>query len=104
VSGGISNNTASNLTSTSLANSKYIIVYVANYNVGTEIPWQDILDSLKIEEGTKPSSYTPYNCGNIDITVCNKNLFNSKMIPNGSIITVNDDQSITLKNNTNASG
>lgn len=42
--------------------------------------------------------------GNIDITVCNKNLFNSKKIPNGSIITVNDDYSITLKNNTNASG
>ena len=42
--------------------------------------------------------------GNIDITVCNKNIFNSKKIPNGSIITVNDDQSITLKNNTNASG
>ena len=42
--------------------------------------------------------------GNIDIIVCNKNTFNSKKIPNGSIITVNDDQSITLKNNTNASG
>lgn len=104
ISGGISNNTASNLTSTSLANSKYIIIYVANYNVGTEIPWQDILDSLKIEESTKPSSYTPYNCGNVDITVCNKNLLN---IENNSYsnsgITIEIDNGVYNITNNNTS-
>ena len=42
--------------------------------------------------------------GNIDITVCNKNLFDSKVFSNGSLITVNEDGSLTLANNTNTSG
>lgn len=57
ISGGTSDNTASTLTSTSLSDSKYIVIYVANYNVGTEIPWQDILDSLQIEENPTATEY-----------------------------------------------
>lgn len=58
--------------------------------------------------GVSPSPEYPSEIqnveGNIDITICNNNLFNSKIISNGSIITVNDDYSITLQNNSNISG
>lgn len=42
--------------------------------------------------------------GDVNVTVTNKNLFNSKKIQNSSIITVNDDNSITLSNNSNIIG
>ena len=42
--------------------------------------------------------------GNIDITVCNKNLFDFNNLENTNIITVNEDGSITLANNTNSAG
>lgn len=42
--------------------------------------------------------------GNVDISVCNKNLFNSKNLKNTRIITVNEDGSITLANNPNIVG
>lgn len=50
-------NYGNKITNTSLENSKYIIVYVANYNIGTEILWQDILDSLQIEENSIATEY-----------------------------------------------
>lgn len=34
----------------------------------------------KIEKGNKATSYSPYKCGNIDITVCNKNFVGGKWI------------------------
>ena len=42
--------------------------------------------------------------GNIDITDCNKNLFDFNDLENTNIITVNEDGSITLANNTNSAG
>ncbi len=56
---------------------------------------------LKIEEGTQATAYGPYNCGNAEITVGNKNLANTKIIKNTNIITVNEDGSLTLANNSN---
>lgn len=38
------------------------------------------LSDIKLEEGITPSSYTPYNCGNVNITVCNKNLANLEIV------------------------
>lgn len=59
------------------------------------------LSDIKLEEGTKPSSYSPYNCGNTDITICNKNLlklyeYNSSITANGVTITINEDGTIKL--------
>lgn len=93
-----------------------IVVDTIAIYAGTNTKITEIFPQL--EEGTQATDYEPYGAmpspeypseiqnveGNVDITVCNKNTFNSKKIPSGSIITVNDDQSITLKNNTNASG
>ena len=53
-------NYGNKITNTSLENSKYIIVYVANYNIGTEILWQDILDSLQIEESPIATEYVEH--------------------------------------------
>lgn len=81
----------------------------SNINIQDCSDFEGIIDleGNSVQEG-EPTPEAPSEIqnveGNIDITVCNKNTFNSKKIPNGSIITVNDDQSITLKNNTNASG
>ena len=44
------------------------------------------LSDVKLEKGTKATSYSPYNCGNIDITVCNKNLVPELFFENGSKI------------------
>lgn len=37
-----------------------------------------IISNIKIEKGTKVTSFSEYDCGNIDITVCNKNIFNKE--------------------------
>lgn len=48
--------------------------YVCFYGGYNEV---SIISEIKIEKGTKLTSYSPYNCGNADITVCNKNQFNN---------------------------
>ena len=53
-------NYGNKITNTSLGNSKYIVVYVANYNLGTEILWQDILNSLQIEENPIATEYVEH--------------------------------------------
>lgn len=56
----------------------YIILY-AN-GISTEAQAEDYVEfrDLKIEEGIQATAYSPYNCGNTKITVCNKNLYNNK--------------------------
>lgn len=44
------------------------------------------LNNIKIEKGKQPTSYSPYNCGNVDITVCNKNLVPELFFQDGSKI------------------
>lgn len=63
-----------------------------------------IISEIKIEEGSQATPHSPYNCGNAEITVGNKNLANTKIIKNTNIITVNEDGSITLANNSNTAG
>lgn len=55
-------------------NSIYIILY-AN-GISTEAKVGDYVEyrDFKIEEGTHATPYSPYNCGNTEVTVCNKNL------------------------------
>lgn len=38
-----------------------------------------VLDVYKLEYGTKATSYSEYGCGNLNIDVCNKNLFDGKV-------------------------
>ena len=41
---------------------------------------------------------------NVNVSVCNRNLFDSKVFTSGSLITVNEDGSLTLANNVNTAG
>lgn len=52
---------------TTTDNSKYIYLYVSDTL---------IVDNKYKAELNGFTSYSPYNCGNVDITVCNKNLWN----------------------------
>lgn len=81
------------------------IIYIAEL-YATDERLQDFFEEvdIKIEEGEKATSYSEYGCGSMDITVCNKNIFNSKNLEDTSIITVNEDGSIALANNTNSTG
>ncbi len=74
--------------------------FTATSQVGDYVEYRD----FKIEEGVHATSYSPYNCGNAEITVGNKNLANTKIIKNTNIITVNEDGSLTLANNSNTAG
>lgn len=69
-------------------------------------------------KGTEEKEYEPYGVmpspeyrspiqnveGDVNVTVCNKNLFNSKVFTSGSLITVNEDGSLILANNVNTAG
>lgn len=67
----IQDNSATNLTITSSSEAKYLIVhYWRNTDISSE---QEILESLKIEEGDKATAYSPYGMGSVEIDVVNKN-------------------------------
>ena len=50
----------------------YIIVGFANTEAKNDMK----INKVKLEKGAISTSYSPYECGNIDIILCNKNLFN----------------------------
>ena len=56
----------------------YILLYAngrsTEAKVGDYVEYRD----LKIEEGTQATAYSPYNCGNAEVTVYNKNLYDNK--------------------------
>lgn len=62
----------------------------------------DLSVKYKIEKGTTPTAYSPYGCGNANVTVCNKNILPSfeqtqkTTISNGVTVTKNDDGTYTL--------
>lgn len=74
--------------------------FMGTSQIGDYVEYRD----FKIEEGTQATAYSSYNCGNAEITVGNKNLANTKIIKNTNIITVNEDGSLTLANNSNTAG
>ena len=37
------------------------------------------IENLKLEQGLIATPYSPYNCGNVNITVCNKNFFDGEL-------------------------
>lgn len=76
-----------------------------------------IISNIKIEKGTKVTSFSEYGCGNIDITVCNKNLFDgyfsqgydskgnitssNQFVCNTNLINVIENENYTISNNLN---
>ena len=96
LTGVIDNSSATSLTSTSGASSKYLVVYVYNSGVDTET-FESIIATLQIEEGISATEYTSYqelnpqNFKNEEIVVGSirsKNLAttNNNFYKNGSVI------------------
>lgn len=78
VEGYISNEKANVLTVTTNATAKYLLAYV--WIKGSSTTYEKMLDSIKIEEGTKATFYSNYSCGNIGITIRNRNLADLSLI------------------------
>ncbi len=72
VEGYITNANVSDLTITTGANAKYLLAYI--WITGGTTTYKEMLNSIKIEEGTQATAYSPYDCGNTEVIVCNKNL------------------------------
>ena len=86
----LQNDSATKLTIQAGANDKYLAVWYYNKSVDTTITEQEILDSIKIEEGSIATPHTPYNCGSADFKVENKNLcYNSSFTTNNLYLYVN---------------
>lgn len=72
VEGYITNANVSDLTITTGANAKYLLAYI--WITGGTTTYKEMLNSIKIEEGTQATAYSQYNRGNTEVIVCNKNL------------------------------
>lgn len=91
------NNTADSITIKTSNTDNYLVVFY--YNSGSDtLTEQEILDSIKIVEGTEVGEYSKYGQGSVKVTKCNKNLFdeNNKLMnatinSNGIIATGQDN-------------
>lgn len=91
----------------------YIIVGFANTEAKNDMK----VNKVKLEKGAISTSYSPCDCGNIDITKCNKNLFDgifsqgydsngnitssNQFVCNTNLINVEENESYTISNNLN---
>ena len=66
------NGTDTSATITTSSNAKYLTIFCIRTDFDN---MQEILESLKIEEGNKTTPYSPYNMGSVEIDVINKNKF-----------------------------
>lgn len=82
VEGYMSNEKRNVLTVTTNTTAKYLLAYV--WITGGSTTYEEMLDSIKIEEGTKATSYSNYNCGNLEVTISNKNLYKVEKVINDS--------------------
>lgn len=71
---------ATNLTVTTSNTAKYLLAYV--WVFGGSTTYQEMLDSIKIEEGIKATNYSDYNCGSVGVTISNKNLYKIEKVIN----------------------
>ncbi len=93
----ISNDTGTALTITSGASDTYLLVYC--YNTGDTLTFQQILDSIQIEQNNEATTYEPYKEKKVLVDMSKENLFdkNNANIINGfatvntPIITANDN-------------
>nr|DAF53475.1 MAG TPA: distal tail protein [Siphoviridae sp. ct5wd11] len=85
-------NTAKSITIKTLDIDKYLVVFY--YNSGSDtLTEQEILDSIKIVEGTEVGEYSTYGQGCVKVTKCNKNIYNKneEIICNGVGIGANGE-------------
>ena len=73
----------------------YLVVFY--YFTRDTLTEQEILDSIKIVEGTEATPYSKYGQGCVKVTKCNKNLINKNLLTNYQIL---EDTGKLLSNNT----
>lgn len=84
------------ITITTDSNAKYLLFNCRNSQADT-LTEQEILESIKIEEGPKVTPYSKYGQGNINFEMCNKNFLEFTMTGNIGVKTLNSDGSLTCK-------
>lgn len=67
-------------TITTGANDNYIVVLPLNSSELATISWEDVLSSIKLQEGSIATPYSSYNMGNVNIIKCNKNWLDSNTV------------------------
>lgn len=65
------NNSATNLTITTSATAKYLCVFFYHSSYDTTITEQQILETMKIEQGNKATPWSPYGMGSINEKIKN---------------------------------
>lgn len=103
VTNRVQNYTATSITATSGADSKYIVVWLYNSVYDTTTTIDEILATVQIELGTTATAYTPYisDLTTVTVTRFGKNLipypyFDTTKTQNGITFTVNADGSISF--------
>lgn len=103
VTNRVQNYTATSITATSGADSKYIVVWPYNSVYDTTTTIDEILATVQIELGTTATAYTPYisDLTTVTVTRFGKNLipypyFDTTKTQNGITFTVNADGSISF--------
>ena len=77
-----------NTTELTLNSGENIYLAIWYYATNSNLTEQEILDSIKIEEGDKATACSPYGMGSVEIDVSNKNLFEPTLKNNGATINV----------------
>lgn len=103
VTNRVQNYTATSITATSGADSKYIVVWLYNSAYDTTTTIDEILATVQIELGSTATVYTPYIS---DLTTVTATRYGKNLIPypytdttktlNGITFTVNSDGSVTV--------
>lgn len=103
VTNRVQNYTATSITATSGADSKYIVVWLYNNAYDTTTTIDEILATVQIELGSTATVYTPYIS---DLTTVTATRYGKNLIPypytdttktlNGITFTVNSDGSVTV--------
>lgn len=88
---------ATNATSFSYDFAKFNYLVVFYYFSRDTLTEQEILDSIKIVEGTEVGEYSKFGQGCVKVTKCNKNLINKNLLTNYQIL---EDTGKLLSNNT----
>lgn len=88
---------ATNATSFSYDFAKFNYLVVFYYFSRDTLTEQEILDSIKIVEGTETGEYSRFGQGCVKVTKCNKNLINKNLLTNYQIL---EDTGKLLSNNT----
>lgn len=80
INGIITDVSSKTITITTNNTANYLVIYA--WEDGHE-NMQDVINSIKVEQGSQATGYSPYNMGSVTIDKCNKNLLSAGIKLNG---------------------